>query len=177
MSHWSFKGSYNIIRSDKLEMEERECRSPTLPLEGRAHCWTRAAETLVITRFTAATQTNVISFEWETNENNCTVPSYWWNSSARCTRGGRLPDRRPAFPPALQNAHSVPDKRRLNYTLEEEGGILVPWYSLCDSFNAFQSWDYFFLSCQTASWMKGLFYHFFIFFTFNSPTLSPSIFP
>lgn len=99
-------------------------------------------------------------------------PSYWWNSSARCTRGGRLTDRRPAFPPALQNAHSVPDKRRLNYTLEEEGGILVPWYSLCDSFNAFQSWDYFFFILPDGELNERSFLSFFL----SSLLLTPPLF-
>lgn len=69
---------------------------------------------------------------------------------------------KPSFPPALQTVPSAPDKRRLNYTLEEQGGYFVRWStreSLCDSFNAFQKQDYF-LSCQTAGWMKDLFYHF-----------------
>lgn len=86
------------------------------------------------------------------------------------------------FPPAPHNSTSVPDPKRLNYSLGEKLGYFVARYtgeSLCDSFSAFQKQDYgvfffpslsFYLARQPSKWK--VFLTFSIISAFNSPTVS-----
>lgn len=93
-----------------------------------------------------------------------TTQKTWW----RQQQTGK-----PSFPPALQTVPSAPDKRRLNYTLEEQGAILYgdpPGRAFVTLSTLFRSRIIFYLARWPAEWKISSII-FYLLYTFNSPTL------